>query len=405
MSRFTNHGLSFDDRGALGISGAIGLRAGGAPARVGVVFGGPSPEHDVSILTGLQVGRGLRSAPNIGEIHVLYWTKAGEFYEVENGLEAAAYLEGPPAGAAPLRLVAGPSGGFFTRGSGRFGAGAKEQQVELDAVIVACHGGPGEDGTLQGMLDLCGIPYSGPHLAGALIGMDKLAFSALMASAWLQMLPRVPLVAGATGPSFPGPYIVKPRFGGSSIGVEVVSDHASALARLRVNHHLKRGAVLEPYQPELFDLQVAVRMWPEVQLSAIERPLRTTAEAEILAYKDKYVGPEGMTTAPRELPAQIPSELERQIRTVAPEVATLCGVRGIARIDFLSDGDALYVNEINTIPGSLARYLWIEPPVAFPALLLELLGEAIARPSASYSTTGADGSVLRGAGSIGGKLA
>jgi len=254
------------------------------------------------------------------------------------------------------------------------------------------------------VLDLCGIPYTGPTLASALIGMDKLAFSALMSSAWLQMLPRVPLNDLTQPPSFPGPYIVKPRYGGSSIGIEVVSDFDSARARLRANPHLKRGAVLEPYQPELFDLQIAVRMWPEIQLSAVEKPLRSRAGGEILAYADKYVGSEGMTTAPRELPARIASDLEREIRTIAPEVATLCSVRGIARIDFLSDGEALYVNEINTIPGSLGRHLWIDPPFPFPALLLELLGEAIARPSASFSTAGADGSVLRGAGSIGGKL-
>lgn len=395
-------GRTFDDRGALGITGAIGLRAGGAPARVGVVFGGPSPEHDVSILTGLQAARGLRGAPNIGEIHSLYWTKNGEWFETPNGLEAAQYLSGPPNGSVPLRLAVGAGGGFTARRGGRFGA--KDEPLDLDAVVMCCHGGPGEDGSLQGVFDLCGIPYTGPTLAGALIGMDKLAFAALMSSAWLQTLPRLPLVEGGPAPSFPGPYIVKPRFGGSSIGIEVVSDFDSAKARLRVNPHLKRGAVLEPYQPELFDLQIAVRMWPEVQLSAVEKPLRVRAGGEILAYSDKYVGGEGMTSAPRELPARITPELERQIRTIAPEVATLCSVRGIARIDFLSDGDALYVNEINTIPGSLGRHLWIDPPLPFPALLLELLGEAIARPSATFSTAGADGSVLRSAGNIGGKL-
>jgi D-alanine-D-alanine ligase len=197
---------------------------------------------------------------------------------------------------------------------------------------------------------------------------------------------------------------VKPRYGGSSIGVDVVADYETARARLRANPHLRRGAVLEPYQPELFDLQIGVRVWPDVQLSAIEKPLRTQVGGEILAYSDKYVGPEGMTTAPRELPARISSDLERQIRTISPDIAALVGVRGVARIDFLSDGDSLYVNEVNTIPGSLARYLWINPPVSFAKLLLDLLGEAIARPSVSFSVAGADGSVLRGAGSIGSKL-
>ncbi len=402
MGAIRGRDLTFNDRGALGITGAVGLRSGGALARIGVVFGGPSPEHDVSILTGLQALYGFNSVPNIGELHAFYWSKTGEWFEVPTNLPATAYLQGVPQNATPLKLVVGAGGGFLAQKGGRFGA--KEAPVDIDAILVCCHGGPGEDGSLQAVLDLTGIPYTGPNLPGALIGMDKLVFSSLATSAWLQMLPRVPLFEGSAPPGFPGPYIVKPRFGGSSIGVEVVQDFETARARLRVNPHLKRGAVIEPYQPELFDLQIAVRLWPDVQLSAIEKPLRSSVGGEILAYADKYVGPEGMTTAPRELPARITPELERQIRTVAPEVANLVGVRGIARIDFLSDGEALYVNEVNTIPGSLARYLWIDPPLTFAKLLLDLLGEAIARPSVSFSVAGADGSVLRGAGSIGGKL-
>jgi D-alanine-D-alanine ligase len=401
MASKKGRGLNLDERGALGITGAVGLRHGGALARVAVAYGGPSPEHDVSILTGLQVLRGFNQVPNIGELHSLYWSKTGEWYEVPANLEASAFVQGVPNGAVPVKFVVGAGGGFVAHRGGRFGS--KEQLLEIDAILVCCHGGPGEDGSLQGALDLTGIPYTGPNLAGALIGMDKLVFSALCASAWLQMLPRVLLSESVPAPSFPGPYILKPRFGGSSIGVEVVADYETARARLRVNPHLKRGAVLEPYNAELFDLQVGVRVWPEVQLSAIERPLRTRS-GEILAYADKYVGPEGMTTAPRELPARINPELERELRTVAPEVAQLVGVRGVARIDFLSDGEALYVNEVNTIPGSLARYLWIDPPVPFATLLLDLLGEAIARPSVTFSTAGADGAVLRGAGSISGKL-
>lgn len=402
MSATRGRPLTFDEQGALGITGAVGLRSGGALARIAVVFGGPSPEHDVSILTGLQALRGFNQVPSIGELHSFYWSKAGEWFEVPTKLEASAFLQGVPAGATPLRLAVGAGGGYFAQKAGRFGT--REQLVEVDTVLVCCHGGPGEDGSLQGVLDLIGLPYTGPTLAGALIGMDKLVFSALAASAWLQMLPRVALSEVAPPPSFPGPYIVKPRFGGSSIGIEVVADYDTARARVRANPHLKRGAVLEPYQPDLFDLQVGVRLWPDVQLSAIERPLRTRASGEILGYADKYVGAEGMASAPRELPARISPELERELRTVAPEVARLVGVRGVARIDFLSDGEALYVNEVNTIPGSLARYLWVDPPVPFATLLLDLLGEAIARPSVNFSVAGADGTVLRGAGSIAGKL-
>ncbi len=402
MGALRHRGLSFDDRGALGSSGFDRSRSGRPFGRVGVVYGGPSPEHDVSILTGLQAVRCLAGMTDIAEVCSLYWSKAGEWFDVPTGLEPSAFVAGAPAGARPLRLSVGVDGGFSLRRGGRFSA--KEDPLEIDAVVVCCHGGPGEDGTLQGAFDLAGIRYSGPTPAGALLAMDKLVFGTLAAAAGLPAMPRAPLSESLPPPDFHGPYIVKPRFGGSSIGIEVVSDYETARARLHINPHLKRGAILEPYRPEMFDLQLAVKMWPAPQLSAIERPLRSRAGSEILAYADKYVGPEGMTSAPRELPALIAPHVEEQIRTAALTLACETGVRGVARVDFLCDGETVYVNEINTIPGSLARYLWIDPPLDFASLLVDLLGEAVARPATSYSVVGADGALLRGAGSISSKL-
>ena len=373
----------------------------GRPARVGVVYGGPSPEHDVSILTGLQAVHALVHAPGVGNVRSLYWSKAGDWYEVQVGAEAAGFVEGVPSGAARLRLISGPGGGFVKPTSG---LRSREDHLDLDAVLVCCHGGPGEDGTLQAALDLTGVPYSGPTAMGAALGMDKLAFGALVIYAGLPALPRVPLSEVSEEPGFPPPYILKPRFGGSSIGIEVVADFDTARARLKANSHLRQGAVLEPYQAEMFDLQLAVRSWPELQLSAIEKPLRTRGGGEILGYEDKYVGSEGMTSAPRELPAQIGPDLEERIRALAPEVASLVGLRGVARLDFLSDGEDVFINEINTIPGSLSHYLWVDPGIAFTALMLDLLTEAIQRPASGYSSAGSDGSALRRAGSIASKL-
>ena len=118
---------------------------------------------------------------------------------------------------------------FLLRG-GRL---ARERKLDLDALILATHGGPGEDGTLQGALDLAGIDYSGPSLAGAAIGMDKWAFSSLIAQAGLPTLAARALDrARRQSLPFDGPYILKPRFGGSSIGIDVVADFATARARL-----------------------------------------------------------------------------------------------------------------------------------------------------------------------------
>jgi D-alanine-D-alanine ligase len=392
---------AFDDRGAIGRSGGASLAAPARLSRVAVIYGGPSPEHDVSILTGLQAGEALARASGVASVRSLYWSKSGEWHEVPVSTEAEAFLNGVPPNAAPLRLISGSGGGFVKPGRG---FRAKEERLELDALLICCHGGPGEDGTLQGALDLAGLAYSGPTAMGAALGMDKLAFGALMVQAGLPALPRIALSERGGSPEFAPPFILKPRFGGSSIGVEVVADFATARARLKANPHLRQGGVLEPYHEEMFDLQVGARTWPELQLSAIERPLRTRSGGEILGYQDKYVGPEGMTSAPRELPASIGPEVERRIRELATEVASLVDLRGVARLDFLSDGDDVYVNEVNTIPGSLARYLWIEPRLAFDSLMVDLLTEAVECPAVVFSSAGADGSVLRAAGSIAGKL-
>ena len=372
---------------------------------VAVIFGGPSPEHDVSVLTGLQAARGLAagtstSTPAPVAARAIFWSKTGDWYEVDPALEAEAFVEGVPRGSTKLVLTAAPDGGFSEPG-GRLG---RPRALEIDAALVCCHGGPGEDGSLQAALDLAGIRYAGPTVSGAALGMDKLAFGSVMDAAGLPTLSRILLAPGSEPPSFAGPYIVKPRFGGSSIGIDVVEDFATASARLGANPHLRFGAVLEPFRPDFSDLQVAVRSWPGLELSAVERPIRAPGSADILDYRDKYVAGEGMAGASRELPARISAELEKDLRTAAERIAVLAGVRGVARIDFLSDGVQFVVNEVNTIPGSLARYLWVDPPLPFATLLHDLLDEARHRPTHAYSAAGADGTVLRSAGSIAGKL-
>jgi D-alanine-D-alanine ligase len=369
-----------------------------------VIFGGNSPEHDVSVLTGLQAAQELQRAGHA--VHALFWSKSSEWFSVDPSLEASAFLDGVPKGAQPLRLVLGAGGGFEATG-GRFG---KKGSTDFETAVVCCHGGPGENGTLQAALDGAGISYTGPSVAGAALGMDKLAFGGVMVAAGLPSLSRVALTATTQEVGFDGPYIVKPRFGGSSIGIEVVEDLATAKALLGTSVHLRAGAVLEPFRPDLYDVQVALRCWPQTEVSAIERPLRSTGRAssagnEILGYTDKYVGGEGMASAPRELPADLPAPVADAVRAEARRIAELALVRGVARIDFLTDGTELFVNEINTIPGSLARYLWIDPAVPFARLLADMLAEASARPTGHYSAEGADGLVLRGAATIAAKLA
>jgi len=355
-----------------------------------VIFGGPSPEHDISILTGLQAARTLAGAGRAPTC--LYWSKTNEWHEVDAALEGADFADGVPRRARPLRFVAGAGGGFVGEG----GALRKERPLPISAAVVCCHGAPGEDGTLQSALDLAGIAYTGPDAAGAALGMDKLAFGEVCRGAGLPVLARE--VVGEGPPSFAGPYIVKPRFGGSSIGIVVAADAAAVTAAARQSVHLRRGAVVEPYRDDAADLEVAVRTYPSLVLSAISKPEKGRG---VYSYKEKYVGGEGMLSAPRELNPSLPGKVAEVVRDAATAVASLARLRGVARVDFLLDGDEVWVNEVNTIPGSLSKHLWDVP---FIEVLDGMLAEAQARPTTAWTTDGADGTALRSAGSIAGKL-
>ncbi len=143
-----------------------------------------------------------------------------------------------------------------------------------------------------------------------------------------------------------------------------------------------------------------------MELSAIERPLRSTAAAEILGYADKYVGGEGMASAPRQLPADLAAPVVAALHDAARAVLALADVRGVARIDFLSDGERPLRERGQHRPGVPGPL-----PVGGPApsrsstSSTRLIGEALARPAAHHSAAGADGTVLRSAGGIASKLA
>src|SRR5690606_15840937 len=181
-----------------------------------VLFGGPSDEHDISILTGLQVARALPGDPL-----ALYWSKTREWFLVDATSEAADFVEGVPRKARPVTFVAAPGGGFVL----------KRKPLPIDVVVIACHGGPGEDGSLQGALDLAGIRYTGPGQAASAIGMYKFANGARMQSVDLPTLDRVQVRSDhLTDARSKITYIVNPRFGGLSFGIEVEVDRATMMS-------------------------------------------------------------------------------------------------------------------------------------------------------------------------------
>lgn len=359
-----------------------------------VVFGGPSPEHEISILTGLQCERVLSGAGK--KVQCLYWDKFGTWYHVPAETEARDYLSGAPSTATELTLQCGVDAGWFHK------KGLRRAKLPMGTIVNCCHGGLGEGGGAQALFALLGVPATGGSSYSAALGMDKLAFGSLLRDAGVPTLQRELLTADST-PSFDGPYIVKPRFGGSSIGIEVASDVDTARLLVKTSQHLRTGAVVEPFREDLMDLNMSFRTYPTFATSAIERPLRP-ADSGVYSYDQKYLHSDGLTSAPRELPAKIPAEQEQHMRELARQVADLTGATGIARLDFLARDDELYVNEINTIPGAMSLFLWTDTPAA--TVLLDAVAEAqAALPTALGAAAGYDqGAALQAAGGIAGKL-
>ncbi|MEY2900607.1 MAG: hypothetical protein RL247_773 [Actinomycetota bacterium] len=364
-----------------------------------VVFGGPSPEHEISILTGLQAERVLLDGGHT--VIPIYHAVNGAWYQVPAASEAKDFLTGAPSGSKELEIVLSQNPGIFVK------KGMGKKPLDIDAALLCFHGGLGEGGGAAALFSFLDIPATGSSVYAGAVGMDKLAFGGLMHASGIASLPREALLE-SDDPSFRGPYIVKPRFGGSSIGIEIVDDVATARTVANSSPHLQAGAVVEPYRPELVDLNISFRTYPALELTALERPLRQAGEKTgLYSYQEKYLagGGAGLTHAPREFPALAPDAVHEAARQLATKVAHVTRLTGIVRVDLLWDektGD-VFVNEVNTIPGALSLYLWAP---THPALrvLEDALEEAIKSPTVAPHSGFGQGVALRAAGGIAGKL-
>jgi D-alanine-D-alanine ligase len=362
----------------------------------GVLFGGPSPEHEISILTGLQAERVLTDSGE--KIVPIYWAPSGEWFEVPAHTEAKDYLTGVPKGSKPIDV----------RLSGASGLYVKKKPLDLDAVLFALHGGVGEGGGAAALFSLLGIPATGSSLFAGAVGMDKLAFGGLMLASGIPSLTRE-LLSFEVAPSFAGPYIVKPRFGGSSIGIEIVDDLDAARAIAKGSAQLRAGAVLEPYRPDLVDLNISFRTYPVLETTDVEKPLRGDSGSGLYSYAEKYLSGgsagAGFMSAPREFPAELAPGLAEKADQLARRVAEVTALTGICRVDLLLDEKSgeLFVNEVNSIPGALSLYLWA-PKAAAATVLTDALVEARDKRFALPSSGFGSGAALRAAGGIAGKL-
>jgi D-alanine-D-alanine ligase len=373
--------------------------------RIAVFFGGRSPEHDVSIKTGLQALSALDQ--RLYEGFPVYIGLDGEWWVGDALRKDANYIPlGPALGAlTPVALEArrGKPGGRLV-GTAKRGFLSKPPVFEFDVALLALHGLNGEDGRLQGLLEMNDVPYTGMRTMSAGLAMDKGATKHLMATAHIPLLPFAVIDRPVTGlipteaeiaarlAGFTYPLIVKPTHLGSSIGLARVGNVAELRAVLPAIFQLDTQAVVERLVENLIEYNISVSAFGgAVCTSAIETP---KSAGELLDFKQKYLSgsgkgkgaktrasSEGMLSLTREINPDLPPEADANIRRWASSCFTRIGLAGAPRIDFLSDRitGEIWLNEINPCPGSFAFYLWdaAADPVRFPELLGHLITEAL----------------------------
>ena len=354
---------------------------------IAVIIGGPSSEHDISILTGLQSAR-ILSKDN--KISILYWSKDNNWYLLDPNLESKDFIDNEKILKKPIELRVNGDSGFYL----------KKKKLDFDVFLNSCHGGPGEDGTLQSLLEILRVKYTGPKVVSAQICMDKYVFYTTMKEKGLPVLHK-DLVNSNEKVTFQGPYILKPRFGGSSIGVEVVNDYESVLKIIESSELYAQGAVIEKYLENSEDILIGVKNYPSFNLSEIEKPIKNDT---LFSYSEKYLENGGLEGSKRELPANIDEDKKNKIISYVEKINSIIPTRGIFRYDFLLDNEDIYINEINAIPGSHALYLWQNLNKSKYELLNDIVDEALSEEINTWTTTGSDGLALKSAKDIQSKL-
>lgn len=351
--------------------------------KIAIMFGGVSSEHEVSIITGLQVAEKIDRKKF--ESLVIYVDKNGRFLYYPKFLHRKDFKE-----IEPLEVNFARDG----KGTFMFSSGMLKKKEYLDAVYLAFHGGFGEGGSIQGYLDTMNLPYTSPDTEGSVLGMSKVLGKEILKNYKIPLVDDVVVtdkccqvekeldkVTASIIKKLELPVIVKPAHFGSSIGIEIAKTEVELKKALLASSQLDSEILVEKYLKNITEYNVSVRtVNDEIAVSEIEKPL---TEDEILSFKDKYgkggkKNAGGMANLVRELPAKISEELAERIKKYAKLIYQKLRCKGLVRIDFMKSGNKLYFTEINTIPGSMSFYLWEASGVPFTQQITESIEQAIA---------------------------
>lgn len=364
--------------------------------QLGVVFGSRSCEHEVSIISALQM---IKAAdPDRYHIVPIYIGMSGDWYTGAPLLDIKTYQNFDPYHKDITRVWLDSSSGtgaLMTLDPPRGLLKSEKQRLvaRLDCVIPVLHGMHGEDGTLQGLLEMYNIPYASSGVAASAVGMDKTYMKdffrgcgfPVLDSCWAlrsQWAGDSVAVIRKIEETLPYPVFVKPASLGSSIGVSKARNFGELRDSLELAFEFDRKVLVERGLESPLELNCSVLGYnDDVEASPIEMPI---LGGDLLSFMDKYLqggksASKGMASLKRVLPAPIEPELRDKIQTLSKEIFRRMDCKGVVRIDYMYDAPSggLYVTEINTIPGSLAFYLWSEAGVKYAALIDRLVGCAM----------------------------
>ncbi len=387
---------------------------------VAVFFGGVSVEHEVSIISAVQAMHSMNKEKY--NIIPIYITKDGImlYGDALSDIEtfrrpSLSTLEDELESVIVARenedvCIYAQKGGFKRR----------KPLATIDIAFPIVHGTNVEDGALSGWFELLGIPYVGCDILSAAVGMDKAVFKDVLNSAGVPVLPHVTFfgkqwstekdeIIAKIEKTFEYPVIVKPANLGSSVGISKAKDRRSLEDAVDLATSFAQKILVERAVISLREINCSVLGdMDECNASECEEPVMT---GEILSYNDKYISDstasKGMQTLKRKLPAELSPEKSAEIKDYACRTFKAIGCNGVVRIDFLidtADGDRVYVNEANTIPGSLAFYLWEATGKKYTELLDDMINLGFKRARAKKQLMFTyDTNILDGVGSFGSK--
>ena len=383
--------------------------------KLGVIFGSRSCEREVAIISAVQLMR--HADPEKYDVIPVYIDEHGGWYTGEKLKDIQSYRPFQPgaAGITRVSLDMTPGSGALLameKGKGLFGREELKAVARIDCFVIVMHGMNGEDGTLQGMLELANIPYTSCGVGASALGMDKILMKQFFRGGNLPVLPsewfsrsvyekEPESVLDQVEKQLGYPVYTKPANLGSSIGVSRAENRDELRDALDLAFEYDRRVLVEKGLTRPIELNCSVIGYDgEAEASPIEMPI---SGEEFLDFHEKYLaqgGSKGMASLHRVVPAPIEEGLRDRIQEMSREIFRMMDCKGVVRIDYMFDRESgnLYITEINTIPGSLAFYLWENAGVPYRKLIdrmVELAERAHAdKNQANYAYTS---DILQGA--------